>query len=72
MSSRIASTSSWMSASWLSRRLSSSVSLATICRFAARASRMRTKARTTKMLISMARWEFNTVAAMIAPCSVKA
>jgi len=33
---------------------------------------MRAKARTTKMLISMARSEFNTVAAMIAPYSVNA
>jgi hypothetical protein len=31
-----------------------------------------TNARTTKMLIWIARLEFNTVAAMIAPCSVKA
>jgi hypothetical protein len=35
-------------------------------------SRIRTKARTTKTLISMACLEFSTVVAMIAPCSVNA
>jgi hypothetical protein len=60
-----------MSTSWFSSRLSILANFAMIYQFAARARRMRTKASTTKMLISIAHSEFNTVAAMMAPGDLK-
>ena len=51
---------------------SNSSILSASSRFAATISRKRTKARTTKTLIATADSELSTVAAMIAPCSVKA
>ena len=58
--------------SCVSSRRSSSVNLAASALCEASVSRRRTKARTTKTLISIARGEFNTVAAIMAPYSVKA
>ncbi len=66
---RIAAKTSWNRSSV---RRSNSSSLRAISPWGARACRIRTKARTTRTLAAMARGELSTLAAMIAPCSVKA
>ena len=72
MSSRIASNSDWMWVSWLATLRSNSANLAARSLFVASIARNRTNALTTWTLISTARGLFSTIAAMMAPCSVKA
>ena len=59
-------------ASRFSRACSNSLNRRLTSRVSANASRMATKVRTTKIETSIARLEFSTLAAMSAPCPVKA
>ena len=71
-SSRIALTMLVIASSWCETRRSSSSSFLANSLFAATISQRRTKARTTKTDISVARGVLRMVAAMMAPCSVNA
>lgn len=63
---------SWIAPSWVPSCFSNSPKRAASSSFVASMARKRTNARTTKTLVSTALSEFSTVAAMMAPCSVKA
>jgi hypothetical protein len=72
MSRRMACTRERIASSWPATFRSNSWSFIATSLLVAIISRSRTKARTTYTLTSTARVVFNTLASMMAPCSVKA